>query len=103
MLDIRLLSGVKGSGHRIPVGSLGDSGRTQGAPISLSATTRGPVSLVYFSRAEGEKAHCSGSEKPFDFFLSKEEGATWGRKSLLPSCSSQTLGRTQQSPALAQS
>lgn len=57
----------------VPVGPLSDSGRTQGASISLSATTCGPVSLAHFSRAEGKKAHCLGSEKPFDVFLSKEE------------------------------
>lgn len=73
MLDITLLDGIKDSGHGAPVGPLSDSGRTQGASISLSATTCGPVSLAYFSRAEAKKAHCLGSEKPFDVFLSKEE------------------------------
>lgn len=34
MLDIRLLSGVKGSGHGGPVGPLSDPGRTQG-PLYL--------------------------------------------------------------------
>lgn len=59
-----------------PFGSLSDSRRPQGAPICPSATKCDPVSLSHFSTVEGEKAHCLASEKPFDFFLSKEEGAT---------------------------
>lgn len=56
MLDIRLLGGFKDSGHGAPVGPLSDSGRTQGASISLSATTCGPVSLAHFSKVKRLKS-----------------------------------------------